>query len=177
MVRDNQMKDLLLSFHLVYWTTHRTILRPHTDHERKHNGMKPPAILLHWHPYDPSVLHGNASNCHHTIRICPLPSKEWIRMLSATGANHGRSFNRLLHTIPPASRAKITVHQRLKPFNNANTPIRPPIKAPNTSPLPFERALPGGREEWPPGLINNAIITRDECCPEIRTSSSLLSDE
>ena len=56
MPRIDQMKDLVLSFHLVFCTTPTIILRPHTDHEGECDGMYLSAILLHWHPPDPSVL-------------------------------------------------------------------------------------------------------------------------
>ena len=71
MARMDQMKDLVLSFHLVYWTTHATIFRPHTDHEGECSGMKLPAIVFHWHPSDPSILHGHSSNHLETIRNFP----------------------------------------------------------------------------------------------------------
>ena len=51
MIKQNHMKDLLLSFHLVCGTSHKSILKPQKVHVQKFIGMQPPASLscrAHW---------------------------------------------------------------------------------------------------------------------------------
>ena len=105
--RYHQMNDFVLSFYLVFWTVLMTILRPtRTDHDHEGNVMMQPASLLQWHPPNISILNSNASNHCQMIWIHPLPSKGWICIVSATKVEHGRSFNRRIHTMYPTMRAK-----------------------------------------------------------------------
>ena len=66
-------------------------------------------------------------------------------MVSATGAEHGQSFSHRIHRMPPTSRAKTTVHPRLKAFTDATVPFRPLNKAPYRSSSSCHHILPGGR--------------------------------
>ena len=80
MIKQNQMKDLLLSFHLVCGTSHKSILKPQKIHVQKFIRMQPPASFscrahrmlpssftsspitvkryetLHYHPNRPLIL-------------------------------------------------------------------------------------------------------------------------
>ena len=149
------MEDLVLIFHLIFWTTPTTILRPRTDHDHEGNGMMQATSLSRWHPSNASDLHGNVSNRRQKIRIYPLPSKGWICIVSATKAEHGRSFNRRIHTMPPTTRAKDTLHQRLEAFRDTISPFQLPDKAPNIFTLSCQRILPGGEE---PSMGSNSTI-------------------